>query len=161
MREIAKAPQLGVAERGNESFITTFPGHPLDSPYAGNVVDICPVGALTSTDFRFRGRVWFMSAARSICTGCSRGCNTFLDYLNDVTYRYRPRENDAVNQEWMCDDGRLSYKYLNLERVLVARDGRGPASQVLGRDVAVRRAAEVLAPHAKAGTLAVLVSPVA
>ncbi|HVI96714.1 MAG TPA: 2Fe-2S iron-sulfur cluster-binding protein, partial [Anaeromyxobacter sp.] len=113
MREVAKNPQLGVAERGNESFITTFPGQPLDDPYAGNVVDICPVGALTSTDFRFRGRVWFMSSARSICTGCSRGCNTFLDYLNDTTYRYRPRENDAVNQEWMCDQGRLSYKYLN------------------------------------------------
>ena len=81
MREVAKAPQLGVAERGNESFITTFPGQPLDSKYSGNVVDICPVGALTSTDFRFRGRVWFMSSARSVCTGCARGCNTFLDYL--------------------------------------------------------------------------------
>jgi NADH-quinone oxidoreductase subunit G len=161
MREVAKAPQLGVAERGNESFITTFPGQPLDSKYSGNVVDICPVGALTSTDFRFRGRVWFMSAARSICTGCARGCNTFLDYLNDVTYRYRPRENDAVNQEWMCDDGRLTYKPLNAGRVLVAREGRGASAAVVGRGTAAADAAKVLDRHAKAGTLAVLLSPVA
>jgi NADH-quinone oxidoreductase subunit G len=159
MREIAKNPQLGVAERGNESFIATFPGQPLDDPYAGNVVDICPVGALTSTDFRFRGRVWFMSAARSVCTGCSRGCNTFLDYLNDTTYRYRPRENDAVNQEWMCDDGRRSYKYLNHERVLVARAGRGAQGEPLGRDAALERAATALTGHASA--LGVLLSPVA
>ena len=161
MREVAKAPQLGVAERGNESFITTFPGRPLDSPYAGNVVDICPVGALTSTDFRFRGRVWFMSAARSICTGCARGCNTFLDYLNDVTYRYRPRENDAVNQEWMCDSGRASYKYLNKDRVLVAREGRGAAEAFEGLPSAIAAAARALAPHGKGGTLGVLLSPVA
>jgi NADH-quinone oxidoreductase subunit G len=161
MREIAKSPQLGVAERGNHSFITTFPGQPLDDAYAGNVVDICPVGALTSTDFRFRGRVWFMSAARSVCTGCARGCNTFLDYLNDVTYRYRPRENEDVNQEWMCDQGRVSYKYLNQGRVLVAKEGRGPAAQVVARAVAVERAAKALDAHAKAGTLGVLLSPVA
>ncbi len=161
MREIAKAPQLGVAERGNESCITTFPGQPLDSKYSGNIVDICPVGALTSTDFRFRGRVWFMSSARSICTGCARGCNTFLDYLNAVTYRYRPRENDAVNQEWMCDDGRLTYKALNAGRVLVAREGRGAQGAVVGRAVAVERAAKALDRHAKAGTLGVLLSPVA
>jgi NADH-quinone oxidoreductase subunit G len=161
MREIPKAPQLGVAERGNHSFITTFPGQPLDNPYAGNVVDICLVGALTSTDFRFRGRVWFMSSARSVCTGCARGCNTFLDYLNDVTYRYRPRENDAVNQEWMCDHGRTTYKYLNQERVLVAREGRGPEARPSTRAVAIPAAAAALAAHAKAGTLGVLLSPVA
>jgi NADH-quinone oxidoreductase subunit G len=161
MREVAKAPQLGVAQRGNESFITTFPGQPLDSKYAGNVVDICPVGALTSADFRFRGRVWFMSAARSVCTGCARGCDTFLDYLNEVTYRYRPRENEAVNQEWMCDDGRASFKYLNTGRVLVAREGRGAQGQVVSRAVAAERAAAALAPHAQAGTLGVLLSPLA
>jgi NADH-quinone oxidoreductase subunit G len=161
MREIAKAPQLGVSERGNESFITTFPGQPLDSSYSGNVVDICPVGALTSTDFRFRGRVWFMSSARSICAGCARGCNTFLDYLNDTTYRYRPRENEIVNQEWMCDHGRLTYKPLNADRVLVPHAGRGAAAQVLAPDEAPARAAEALRAHAQAGAVAVLVSPVA
>jgi NADH-quinone oxidoreductase subunit G len=161
MREVAKAPQLGVAERGNESFITTFPGQPLDSKYSGNVVDICPVGALTSTDFRFRGRVWFMSSARSVCTGCARGCNTFLDYLNDTTYRYRPRENEAVNQEWMCDDGRLTYKGLNHGRVLVPRTGRGAKGAVATAAAALDAAAQALGKHAKAQALAVLVSPVA
>ena len=161
MREVAKKPQLGVAERGNESFITTFPGQPLDSKYSGNVVDICPVGALTSTDFRFRGRVWFMSAARSVCTGCARGCNVFLDYMKDTTYRYRPRENQAVNEEWMCDDGRLSYKYLNADRVLVAREGRGPGGREVAAAAAATAAAAALRPHAEAGTLAALFSPVA
>jgi NADH-quinone oxidoreductase subunit G len=161
MREVAKKPQLGVAERGNESFITTFPGQPLDSKYSGNVVDICPVGALTSTDFRFRGRVWFMSAARSVCTGCARGCNVFLDYMKETTYRYRPRENQAVNEEWMCDDGRLSYKYLNADRALVAREGRGPGGRGAATAAAAIAAAAALRPHAEAGALAALFSPVA
>jgi len=161
MREVAEEPQLGVAQRGNESFIATFPGQPLDSKYAGNTVDICPVGALTSSDFRFRGRVWFMSAARSVCTGCARGCNTFLDYLNDTTYRYRPRENDAVNEEWMCDDGRVSYKPLNKDRVLLAREGKGALAKTLPLAAAVARAAELLAARAKEGSLALLLSPVA
>jgi NADH-quinone oxidoreductase subunit G len=100
-----------------------------------------------------------MSAARSVCTGCARGCNTFLDYLNDVTYRYRPRENDAVNQEWMCDDGRVSYKYLNKDRVLVAREGRGASAAFEGRASAVQAAARALAAHA--GKVGVLLSPVA
>jgi NADH-quinone oxidoreductase subunit G len=157
MREVAKAPQLGVSERGNECFITTFEGQPLDSKYSGNVVDVCPVGALTSTDFRFAGRVWFMSSAQSICTGCARGCNVHLDHLNDQTFRYRPRENEAVNQEWICDDGRLSYKALNQDRVLAAR----AAGKTPGRAAAVEAAAQALGAHAKAGTLGVLLSPVA
>ena len=161
MREVAKQPQLGVAMRGNRSYIAAFPGQPLDSKYAGNTVDICPVGALTSTDFRFRGRVWFMSSARSICTGCSRGCNTLLDYVKDTTYRYRPRENEAVNQEWMCDDGRRSYKYLNNDRLLVAREGRGAAGQDLPAAAAAAAAGAVLQAHSAQGTLAALFSPLA
>jgi NADH-quinone oxidoreductase subunit G len=159
MREVAKAPQLGVALRGSRSFITTFPGQPLDNPYSGNVVDICPVGALTSRDFRFRGRVWFMSSARSICAGCARGCNTFLDYLKETTYRYRPRENEAVNQEWMCDSGRLSYKPLNQERVIRARVGRGGA--LAPRAAAVEAGARALKERAGARQLAALFSPAA
>ena len=161
MREVAHAPQLGVSQRGNKSFITTFPGQPLDSRYAGNTVDICPVGALTNRDFRFRGRVWFMSSARSVCTGCARGCSTFLDYLKDTTYRYRPRENDAINGEWMCDDGRLSYKYLNAPRVLAASEGRGEARREVPLAAAVKAAAAALRPHAADGGLALLLSPVA
>ncbi len=161
MREIAKEPQLGVSMRGTRSFISTFPGQPLDSKYAGNVVDICPVGALTSSDFRFRGRVWFMSSARSVCTGCARGCNTFLDYLKETTYRYRPRENELVNQEWMCDAGRLSYKYLNSGRVLAAREGRAGAGREVSTANATAAAAATLQQHASRGTLAAIFSPLA
>jgi len=160
MREVRKNPQLGVEARGNQSFIVTVPGHPLDDRYSGNVVDLCPVGALTSTDFRFRGRVWFLSSARSVCTGCARGCNVFLDYMKDATYRYRPRENDAVNQEWMCDQGRLSYKAFNARRLPSARVGRGEAGQAATRAQAVAEGARQLRAHA-GGRLALLASPVA
>jgi NADH-quinone oxidoreductase subunit G len=157
MREVRKNPQLGVDARGNHSVITTAPGQPLDDRYSGNVVDLCPVGALTSTDFRFRGRVWFLSSARSVCAGCSRGCNVFLDYMRDGTYRFRPRENEHVNQEWMCDEGRLSYKAYNDGRVLAARVGKGKAT----RAAAIAEAARVLKAHSGAGTLAFLASPAA
>jgi NADH-quinone oxidoreductase subunit G len=160
MAEVRKSRQLGVEARGNHSAITTMPGQPLDDPYSANVVDLCPVGALTSTDFRFRGRVWFLSSARSLCTGCARGCNVFLDYMRDGVYRYRPRENEAVNQEWMCDQGRLSYKPFNDGRVLAARLGRG-AGRKVPRAQAVAEAAAVLKDHAGKGTLAWLASPVA
>ncbi|HET8732132.1 MAG TPA: 2Fe-2S iron-sulfur cluster-binding protein [Anaeromyxobacteraceae bacterium] len=160
MREVAKNPLLGVANRGTRSVITTFPGKPLVDNYAQNVVDICPVGALTATDFRFRGRVWFMSSARSICTGCSRGCNVSLDYLDATAYRLRPRENQAVNQEWMCDQGRATYKPLNQGRVLQGRLGRGAEARAASRDEAVRAAGAALAA-AKGPGLAVLLSPVA
>jgi NADH-quinone oxidoreductase subunit G len=160
MSEVAKNPQLGVAHRGTRSEITAFPGQPLDDRYAGNVVDLCPVGALTSTDFRFSGRVWFMSSARSICTGCSRGCNVSLDFLGESAYRLRPRENDQVNQEWMCDQGRLTYKPCNVDRVLKARVGRGAEAQPAGRDAAIAAAASALA-DARQGGVAVLLSPLA
>jgi NADH-quinone oxidoreductase subunit G len=161
MREVAKNPQLGVANRGTRSVITAFPGQPLDDRYAGNVVDICPVGALTATDFRFRGRVWFMSSARSICTGCSRGCNVSLDYLDTTAYRLRPRENQAVNQEWMCDQGRTTYKALNAGRVLAARVGRGAEGRPASRDAALAAAGAALATAKAQGGVAVLLSPVA
>ncbi len=161
MSEVARNPQLGIANRGTHSEITAFPGKPLDDPYAGNVVDICPVGALTSTDFRFSGRVWFMSSARSICTGCSRGCNVSLDYMGESAYRLRPRENEAVNQEWMCDQGRLTYKPYNTDRVLKARLGRGAEGQAAGREAAVTAAAAALTAARGQGGLALLASPVA
>jgi len=160
MREVAKNPQLGVANRGTRSVITTFPGKPLDDRYAGNVVDLCPVGALTASDFRFRGRVWFMSTARSVCAGCSRGCNVNLDYLDTTAYRLRPRENQAVNQEWMCDQGRTTYRALNAGRALAARLGRGAEGKAATRDAALAAAGQAL-QAARGQGLAVLISPVA
>lgn len=119
--EVTKTHELVITQRGEKSRIENFPGHPLDNPYSGNVVDICPVGALTSKDFRFRKRVWFLETATSVCTGCARGCNIYLDHESAQTYRYRPRYNADVNEWWICDEGRLSYKALHAERLDMAR----------------------------------------
>jgi NADH-quinone oxidoreductase subunit G len=98
-----------------------MPGRKLDNPYAMNVVDLCPVGALTSKDFRFSQRVWFLDTVESICHGCAKGCNIYIDhnkmkYKDDLIYRFRPRRNDEVNGFFICDEGRLSYKALQENR---------------------------------------------
>src|SRR5437773_12388203 len=84
---------------------------------------VCPVGALTSRDFRFKARVWFLRSARTVCTGCATGCNAYLDYdpRTMVPHRHRPRDNMAVNQYWMCDEGMLSYSRVTAGRMLEPR----------------------------------------
>lgn len=131
MGEVAKAPQLGVFGRGSHEVVDVAPEFgKLESNYSGNIVDICPVGALLNRDFRFRARAWFLSAAPSVCTGCSRGCSTYADFMGQDTYRFRPRENEAINKSWMCDQGRLSYKSLNVHRALQSTLGnRGEAKE--------------------------------
>jgi NADH-quinone oxidoreductase subunit G len=109
-REISKTSELTVTNRGDRSTIETFPGAPLDNDYSMNVADICPVGALTTKDFRFKIRVWFLDDKPGVCTGCASGCNIHLGVANNQVYRYVPRRNDAVNATWMCDEGRMSYK---------------------------------------------------
>ena len=160
MKEVAKAPQLGIFGRGSHEVVDISPAYgKLESNYAGNIVDICPVGALLNTDFRFRARAWFLSAAPSVCTGCSRGCNIYADYMGQDTYRFRPRENDAINQSWMCDGGRLSYKSLNKHRVLQSGVGRGGDVKDITRADALKLAVEKL--QAMTGKVAFLASPVA
>jgi NADH-quinone oxidoreductase subunit G len=106
--EIAKDPELTFVQRGDRVTITTFPGKQLDNPYSMNTIDICPVGALTSKDFRFAARVWDMSSTKSICPGCSRGCNIDIWVRNNEILRLTPRHNKDVNTYWMCDHGRLN-----------------------------------------------------
>jgi NADH-quinone oxidoreductase subunit G len=113
MKEIAHDDVLGFASRGSHTYLTAHPGKRLDSNYSLNTVDICPVGALTSTDFRFKMRVWFLKETKSICTSCATGCNTIVGSRENVIYRQTPRENDAVNSAWMCDYGRLNIHYVN------------------------------------------------
>lgn len=114
--EIAKDPELTFVKRGDKVTITTYPGEEMDNPYSMNTIDICPVGALTSRDFRFKARVWDMSANKSICTGCARGCNTEIWVRNNEIMRLTPRFNEEVNSYWMCDDGRLNtFKHVNAE----------------------------------------------
>jgi NADH-quinone oxidoreductase subunit G len=109
-REISETSELVVTHRGDASVIETFPGIPLDNDYSMNVADICPVGALTTKDFRFKIRVWFLDDVPGICTGCANGCNVHLGVANNKVYRYVPRRNDAVNDTWLCDAGRMSYQ---------------------------------------------------
>jgi NADH-quinone oxidoreductase subunit G len=105
--------------RGDHVAIGTFEDRPLDNPYSGNIVDICPVGALTSRDFRFKCRVWFLHATNSICAGCSTGCAARIDHRDGAIFRMIPRRNPEVNRSWLCDEGRLSFHELyKTERVL-------------------------------------------
>ncbi|MEO8446018.1 MAG: 2Fe-2S iron-sulfur cluster-binding protein [bacterium] len=106
--EIAKDPELTFVQRGDHVTIETFPGEELDNPYSMNVIEICPVGALTSREFRFKSRVWEMSFTDTLCPGCSRGCNTIMGVRNNKILRIEPRENIAVNDYWLCDWGRLN-----------------------------------------------------
>lgn len=114
--EIAKDPELTFIKRGDRVTIVTYPGEEMDNPYSLNTTDICPVGALTSRDFRFHARVWDMSETKSVCIGCSRGCNSEIWVRNNEVLRLTPRFNEAVNSYWMCDHGRVNtYKFVNAE----------------------------------------------
>jgi NADH-quinone oxidoreductase subunit G len=113
MKEVAHDDVLGFVSRGSHTYLTAHPDRRLDSNYSLNTVDICPVGALTSSDFRFKMRVWFLKETKSICTSCGTGCNTIIGTRQNEIYRQTPRENDAVNSSWMCDYGRLNFHYAN------------------------------------------------
>lgn len=113
--EIADDPVLGFTERGSHTVLTCHPDRELANNYSLNTVDICPVGALTSRDFRFSMRVWFLRETNSICTGCARGCNTVVGSRNGIIYRQTPRRNNEVNSDWMCDRGRLDFHWINSE----------------------------------------------
>ena len=106
--EITHTHELAIYERGDHAEIRPAPGKTVDNPYAGNIIDICPVGALTSRDFRFRARVWYLQATDSVCGACANGCNIDVYHREGQLYRFLPRANPDVNAYWMCDAGRLS-----------------------------------------------------
>ncbi|MBM3280081.1 MAG: molybdopterin-dependent oxidoreductase [Candidatus Handelsmanbacteria bacterium] len=118
MRHVAGQDCLGFVQRGSHTELTCYPGQEPRTNYDLNIVDICPVGALTSTDFRFRQRAWFLKETKSVCPNCATGCNTVVWTREGEVLRQTPRDNDAVNQCWMCDHGRLSYKFVNDPRRL-------------------------------------------
>ncbi len=115
--EISKTNQLSIHSRGDANYPATAPGHTFDDAYSMNVIDICPVGALTSTDHRFKARVWEMNYTPTICTGCSTGCNVDVWLRDNAVLRQTPRHNAAINEYWMCDEGRLGYMQHNEKRV--------------------------------------------
>lgn len=117
--EVTKTNELGIFNRGDHAEIGTHDGKKLDNKYSLNTVDICPVGALTSKDFRFKQRVWYLKDAESICNGCSTGCNTKVYYNKEGLFRVKPKFNADVNGHWMCDEGRNTYKFVNKESRLI------------------------------------------
>jgi NADH-quinone oxidoreductase subunit G len=138
--EISKTNELGIFNRGDRSVVGTFENRPMNNNYSVNTVDICPVGALTSKDFRFKQRVWFLRDFDTICTGCSTGCNVTVSYNQNGVFRMRPKLNKEVNGHWMCDEGREVYKHTNkefrLEQVVERNDELGGAP-VAGKPMAL------------------------
>ncbi len=152
MDEVAKNPQLGQFERGDRAVIGTFPGKPLDDPYSANVADICPVGALTYRDFRFKVRSWFLKHADSVCPGCARGCSTRVDHHNNEIARLKPRDNEHVNKGWLCDEGRVTYKRLHDDTQIREPHARVDGKLVpIGWDRARQLVAEILGKYASGG----------
>jgi NADH-quinone oxidoreductase subunit G len=167
--EVSKTGELAFFQRGHRTIIGTFPGKRLDNAYSGNTVDICPVGALTLKEFRFSTRVWYLKNTPSICAGCSRGCNvvvavgrqqeemTTRGQQDDRIKRIVPRVNEAVNDYWICDEGRLSYE--RIEKAERLTRAQAPVGSEVDWDGAVRRAAERLKNAAAAGKLGAILSP--
>jgi NADH-quinone oxidoreductase subunit G len=113
--EVSKTNELGIFNRGDHAEIGTHDGKQLDNKYSLNTVDICPVGALTSKDFRFKQRVWYLKDSETLCNGCSTGCNVNVYFNKEGVFRVKPKLNPEVNGHWMCDEGRDTYKFVNRE----------------------------------------------
>jgi NADH-quinone oxidoreductase subunit G len=132
--EITKTGELGIFNRGDHAEVGICDGRELDNRYSANVVDICPVGALTERDFRFKARVWYLSSASTVCAGCSQGCNIDVHYVLDRPHlndgdrivRIKPRYNADVNQWWICDQGRYGFKWVDRGRL---KNVRGPSAK--------------------------------
>jgi NADH-quinone oxidoreductase subunit G len=150
--EVAKDHQLEMAFRGDREQLTTAPGKQLDNAYSLNTVDVCPVGALTSKDFRFAMRAWELYTTPSVCAGCATGCNDEIHHARGRIYRLVPRENPAVNKFWMCDEGRFTYKEVTTRRIAGARI----EGEAVPLDKALTFAAERLAALRSSGAGALL-----
>ncbi len=157
-QEISETAALTYKSRGNHAYIDTFDGQPLTDPFSACTADVCPVGALTVREFRFRKRAWKLHSTPSICPGCSIGCNLWIDHHERIVYRFTPRENPAINATWLCDYGRFLADSLNdahylhpLHRVEghLRQVSWGEAVRALALDLGAARTLRVVA----AGTL--------
>jgi NADH-quinone oxidoreductase subunit G len=157
-REISGTAELLVLGRGADTEIDVVPGFPLANPLSGNVVDLCPVGALADRDFLYRQRVWFLRRHAGVCSGCAAGCSIWIEENQDQIYRIKPRENPHVNRWWICDEGRYDYAHVHDRRRLsVPRRREGESSVAVDwtrlpdeLDARLRRAGRlgaVLSPH--------------
>ena len=157
-REISGTSELLVINRGSHEEIDVLQGFPLDNKLSGNVVDLCPVGALGDKDFLYQQRVWFLKQHSGVCTGCSTGCSITVEENQDRVWRLKPRENPHVNKWWMCDDGRYGFHHVHDEarQVGLRKLEHGVHANVewatLAADLGARlsaagRLAAVLSPH--------------
>lgn len=154
--EVTKTNELGIFNRGDHSEIGTFKDKPLNNNYSINTVDICPVGALTSKDFRFQQRVWYLKEAETVCSGCSTGCKVKLSYNEEGIFRVKPEHSD-VNGYWMCDKGREIYKHINRPaRLTRAVKNTNGSIVTLSAGSAVKEASELLAATSSDKVLLVL-----
>lgn len=160
--EIAEQPILSFVHRGDHVTIEPFPGTQLDNPVSMNVIDICPVGALTSRDFRFKARAWDMSFTDTVCPGCANGCNIRVGVRDNEILRLEPRPNPNVNDFWMCDEGRLTaYPSVNADdRVSGAMQKIGDAHRNVELSSAIQTIASALKKY-KADEIAFIASPYA
>ncbi|MBX7167191.1 MAG: molybdopterin-dependent oxidoreductase [Pirellulales bacterium] len=156
-REVTGTAELMVIERGSHEEIDVVPGFPLENKLSGNVVDLCPVGALGDKDFLYQQRVWFMKNHAHVCAGCSSGCSIWVDENQDHVYRLRPRENQAVNQWWICDEGRYGYHHVHDEHRLVEPQRRDKEQYVTADWASVP--GELKQKLGKAGRIAAVLSP--
>jgi NADH-quinone oxidoreductase subunit G len=157
MDDVAQEPVLNVSERGDRAYIGVFEGEALDHAWSGNVVDLCPVGALLSKDFLHKARAWDLDRTASVCTGCTQGCNTTIETREGKVVRIKPRPNMDLNRHFMCDEGRLGYQWMNradrLEAPMV-RDAEGKLVPT-GWEQALATAA-ALVREAKGGAVALV-----
>lgn len=123
-REVSGSAELQVVSRGSHEEIDIFPGHPVNNPLAGNVVDLCPVGALCSKDFLYQQRVWWLKSQSSVCPGCSTGCSVTVDQNEERVYRLHPRTNEKAQGHFMCDEGRFGWKYTHSDQRLTSPEAR-------------------------------------
>ncbi|MEM1349642.1 MAG: 2Fe-2S iron-sulfur cluster-binding protein, partial [Myxococcota bacterium] len=154
--EITGTNELTLVDRDDKIEVRTFPGMELDNDYSLCTVDVCPVGALTSRDFRFKCRVWLLTSTESVCASCATNCSIHMDHFRNEVQRYRPRYNPQVNDYWMCDSGRMSYKLLHQGRLLSPlSNGARVTWRAVGRTLAAKM--EAAATHGR--RVAFVVSP--
>ena len=158
VREVAGTGELMFIERGSHEEIAVMPGFPLANNLSGNVVDLCPVGALGDKDFLYKQRVWFMQRHPGVCTGCATGCSIWVEVNQDRIYRLKPRENMEVNKWWICNEGRYGYPHVHSDRRLtrprrregesvVELDWKTVPGELRDRLGQVGRLAAVVSPH--------------
>ncbi len=158
-REVSGSAELQVVSRGSHEEIDIFPGYPVNNPLAGNVVDLCPVGALCSKDFLYQQRVWWLKSQSSVCPNCSTGCSITVDQNEERVYRLTPRPNEKAQGHFMCDQGRFGWKYTHSDQRLSSPEMR-TNGQVSSSDydvvLASARASLKKAAQGKSGIAAVL-----